>query len=199
MRKFNGYETTQSYSNAEKLPVGGYVLKIANVRYEEGQNGNSDRVVFMFDIEEGEYKGFFRKQYESQTSEDKKWKGTFVLYYPKDDGTEQDGWTKARFKTVMENFEESNKGYKFDWDSEKLKGKLIGGIFVDTYSVIEGKEIKYVSLVSKNIRTVDCIRSGNYKMPDPIKKNGATGSAPAASSSDGFMHITSGSEEEIPF
>lgn len=199
MRKFNGYETTQSYSNAEKLPVGGYVLKIANVRYEEGQNGNSDRVVFMFDIEEGEYKGFFRKQYESQTSEDKKWKGTFVLYYPKDDGTEQDGWTKARFKTVMENFEESNKGYKFDWDSEKLKGKLIGGIFVDTYSVIEGKEIKYVSLVSKNIRTVDCIRSGNYKMPDPIKKNGATGYAPAASSSDGFMNIPSGSEEEIPF
>lgn len=199
MRKFNGYDTTQSYSNQEKLPAGGYVLKIADVRYEEGQNGNSDRVVFRFDIDEGEYKGFFQKQYDSQTAEDKKWKGTFVLYYPKDDGTEQDGWTKARFKTVMENFEESNRGYKFDWDSDKLKGKLIGGIFVDTYSVIDGKEVKYVSLASKNIRTVDFIRRGNYKMPDPIKKNGANGLAPVSAASNGFMDIPAGSDEEIPF
>lgn len=75
MRKFNGYETTQSYSNQEKLPAGGYVLKISDVRYDEGQNGNSDRIVFRFDIDEGEYKGFFRKQYDSQVAEDKKWKG----------------------------------------------------------------------------------------------------------------------------
>lgn len=201
MKKFNDYETTQSYSNSEKLPVGGYVLKVANVRYEEGQNGNSDRIQLMFDIAEGEQKDFFRKQYDSQTSEDKKWKGTVAIYVPKDDGTEQDGWTKVRFKTVMENFEASNPGYKWNWDENSLKDKLIGGIFVDTYSVIDGREICYTSLVPKNIRTIDCIRSGNYKMPEPIKKNGATGNVSAANNNSGndFMSIPKGSEEEIPF
>ena len=66
---------------------------------------------------------------------------------------------------------------------------------------IDGKEVKYVSLVSKNIRTIDCIRSGNYKMPEPIKKNGATGNVSAANNNSGndFMSIPKGSEEEIPF
>lgn len=201
MKRFNDYETTQSYSASEKLPVGGYVLKIENVRYEEGQNGNSDRIQMMFDIAEGEQKGFFRKQYDSQTSEDKKWKGTVAIYVPKDDGTEQDGWTKKSFKTIMENFEASNPGYSWNWDENSLKGKLIGGIFADTYSVIDGKEIKYVSLVARNLRTVDCIRSGNFKMPEPIKKNGATGNVTSASTNSGtdFMSIPSGIKEEIPF
>ena len=200
MKKFNDYETTQSYSASEKLPVGGYVLKIENVRYEEGQNGNSDRIQMMFDIADGEQKGFFRKQYDAQTSEDKKWKGTVAIYVPKDDGTEQDGWTKKSFKTIMENFEASNPGYSWNWDENSLKGKLIGGIFVDTYSVIDGKEVKYVSLAAKNIRTVDCIRNGNYKMPEPIKKNGASGKvSDNTNNGNNFMNIPTSTEEEIPF
>lgn len=200
MKKFNDYETTQSYSNSEKLPVGGYVLKIANVRYEEGQNGASDRIQLMFDIAEGEQKDFFRKQYESQTSEDKKWKGTVAIYVPTDDGSERDGWTKKSFKTIMENFEASNPGYTWNWDENSLKDKLIGGIFVDTYSVIDGKEISYVSLAPKNIRSVDCIRSGNFKMPEAIYKNGATGNVSNnANTNNGFMNIPDGTKEEIPF
>ena len=200
MKKFNDYETTQSYSNSEKLPVGGYVLKVANVRYEEGQNGNSDRIQLMFDIAEGDQKDFFRKQYDSQTSEDKKWKGTVAIYVPTDDGSERDGWTKKSFKTIMENFEASNPGYKWNWDENSLKGKLIGGIFVDTYSVIDGKEIKYISLVPKNIRTVDCIRNGNFKMPEVIYKNGATGNVSNnTSTNNSFVNIPDGAKEEIPF
>lgn len=200
MKKFNDYETTQSYSNSEKLPVGGYVLKIANVRYEEGQNGTSDRIQLMFDIAEGDQKDFFRKQYESQTSEDKKWKGTVAIYVPTDDGSERDGWTKKSFKTIMENFEASNPGYTWNWDENSLKGNLIGGIFVDTYTVIDGKEVKYVSLAPKNIRAVDCIRSGNFKMPEAIYKNGATGNVSTGNtSSNSFVNVTSGVEEEIPF
>lgn len=198
MKKFNDYETTQSYSASEKLPVGGYVLKVINVRYEEGQNDNSDRIVLMFDVEEGDYKGFFKKQYDSQTSEDKKWKGTVAIYVPKDDGTEKDGWTKKSFKTIMENFELSNTGYKWNWDENSLKEKLIGGLFADTYTVIDGKEIKYVSLAPKNIRNVDYIRKGDYAMPDPIKKNGARGIVNAPDSNK-FINIPDGTAEEIPF
>ena len=58
MKKWNGYEDTQAYSENEKLPAGGYVLKIQNVRLDEGKNGNSDVLVIAFDIAEGEQAGF---------------------------------------------------------------------------------------------------------------------------------------------
>ena len=194
MKKFNDYETTQSYSNSEKLPVGGYVLKVANVRYEEGQNGNSDRIQLMFDIAEGEQKDFFRKQYDAQTSEDKKWKGTMSIYVPKDDGSEQDTWTKRRFKTIMEAFEASNSGYAWNWDENSLKGKLIGGVFGEIKTVIDGKDITYVGM--RYTITADDARKGNFKIPDIQYKNGATANS---GKNDDFMSVPKGSEEEIPF
>lgn len=194
MKKFNDYETTQSYSNSEKLPVGGYVLKVANVRYEEGQNGNSDRIQLMFDIAEGEQKDFFRKQYDAQTSEDKKWKGTMSIYVPKDDGSEQDTWTKRRFKTIMEAFEASNPSYAWNWDENSLKGKLIGGVFGEIKTVIDGKDITYVGM--RYTITADDVRKGNFKIPDIQYKNGATANS---GKKDDFMSIPKGSEEEIPF
>ena len=59
MKRFNDYETTRSFSNAPKLPVGAYPIKIQKVRYEEGTNGTSDRIVVKFDISEGEFKDFY--------------------------------------------------------------------------------------------------------------------------------------------
>lgn len=193
MKKFNDYETTQSYSNSEKLPVGGYVLKVANVRYEEGQNGNSDRIQLMFDIAEGEQKDFFRKQYESQTSEDKKWKGTASIYVPKDDGSEQDSWTKRRFKTIMETFEESNSGYKWNWDEDSLKGKLIGGIFGEIKTVIDGKSITYVGF--RFFAKSSDIKNGSYKVPEILVKSNAA----IANKDTSFVNVANGLAEEIPF
>lgn len=197
MKKFNNYEGTQAYSNGgDKLPAGGYVLKIENVRYEEGKNGNSDRLVLMFDVSEGEQKGFFRKQYESQTSEDKKWKGTTQIYVPLDDGSEKDDWSKRRFKTVMEHFEASNKGYKWNWDENSLKGKLIGGLFGEIKTVIEGKEITYVGF--RFTESADNIRQGNFKTPALYTKGGAAAST-SASKDTSFVNVAPGKEEEIPF
>ena len=195
MRKFNDYEKTQSYATTEKLPVGGYVLRIEAVRYEEGKNGNSDRIQLRFDVAEGEQKDFFRKNYDSQTSEDKKWKGTMSIYVPKDDGSEQDSWTKRRFKTIMEAFEASNDRYTWNWDENSLKGKFIGGVFGEINTVIDDKQITYVGF--RYSTTVDNIRNRNYKIPEPQTKNGAT--ANTVQKNDGFMSIPAGSEEEIPF
>ena len=199
MKKFSNYEEIQAYTNGgEKLPAGGYVLKVENVRYENGQNGNSDRIVLMFDIAEGDQKDFFRKQYESQTSEDKKWKGTIQIYVPKDDGSEQDNWTKRRFKTIMEAFEASNGNYKWNWDEASLKGKLIGGLFGEIGTVIDGKNITYVGF--RFTETVENIRTGNFKVPEFYSKGGAV-SKPSGTGTknDDFMKVSDSAKEEIPF
>lgn len=56
MKQLNGYAQAQAYSDSERLPVGGYVLKIMDVKYQENEWG--DVIILSFDIEEGEQKGF---------------------------------------------------------------------------------------------------------------------------------------------
>lgn len=196
MKRFNDYETTRSFSNTPKLPVGAYPIKIQKVRYEEGQNGGSDRIVVKFDIAEGEFKDFYKQNYEAQTGEDKKWKGTFQIYCPLDDGSEKDGWTKSRFKTIMEDIEASNNGYTWNWDENSLEGKVVGGLFGEINTKIDGRDITYVAM--RQTVSIDNLKNGNFKIPTPCNKSGASGSAPATTS-DGFMSIPSGSKEEIPF
>ena len=197
MKKFKDYNETQSYTESAKLPIGGYIVKVQNVRFEEGTNGNSDRLILMVDVNEGEYKDFYKNQYESQTGEDKKWKGTFMIYCPKDDGTEQDQWTKRRFKTIMEHIEASNPGYSWNWDENTLKGKLFGAIVGEIKTVIEGRDISYNAI--RFTTTVDNIKKSNFKTPEPYTRGGAAVSAKKeAIGNEGFMSVD-GTQEEIPF
>ena len=198
MKKLNGYEAAQTYSDQERLPVGGYVLKILDVKYQENSWG--DVIILSFDIEEGEHKGFYAANYRAQTQEDKKWKGTYRLRVPKDDGSEQDNWTMRRFKTVISNFEESNQGYHWNWDEQTLKGKLIGALFNNKEYSFNGREGFFTNCHS--LVTVEKIRSGKFEIPadtllkdKPAPKN-MTG---AITDADGFMNIPDGIDEDLPF
>lgn len=198
MKKFNGFDEAKEnakYSGSSQLPVGGYVAKVMDVKYIEGKDGNSDMINIAFDIEEGEYKGFFKKQFEENTQEDKKWKGKATIYVPNDDGSEKDGWTKNTFARWTNAFEDSNDKYHWDWDEKKWKGLLIGVIYGEVGTVIDGKSIKYNEC--RFPATVSQIREGNYKIPDIKKKKGYTDVKPA--SSDGFVNVPDVAAEEIPF
>lgn len=203
MKKFNGYDAAKEAAQfvpGAKLPVGGYVCKIMGVRYTNGENGNSDMITLQFDIVEGEHKDFFKKKYEAENSEDKKWKGTVRIYCPKDDGTERDGWTKNNFARWTNAFEESNSGYAWDWDETKWKDKLIGIVFGETGTVIDGKEVTYTE--PRSADSVQNIRDGKFYEQKFKAKNGWTGTqknnATTSNAAD-FVSVPAGVEEEIPF
>lgn len=197
MQKWSGYEETQAYSDNERLPVGGYVLKVQNVRLDEGKNGNSDVLVIAFDIAEGEQAGFYKRNFDAQTQEDKKWKGTYRLYCPRDDGSEKDVWTKRRFKTVIEAFENSNQGYHWNWDEKTLKGKLIGGLFNNKEYDFNGRHGFFTNCHS--LIDAQRIRDGKFRIPDDTLLNHAGGGAGQTPDADGFMNIPDGIDEELPF
>lgn len=201
MKKFNGYDEAKKnaqFSGSEKLPVGAYVCKIMNVRYTEGTNGTSDRIDIQFDIEEGEKKGFFRKQYEANTNDDKKWKGKTSIYVPNDDGSEKDGYTKNAFAKWTDSFEKSNTGYFWDWDENKLKGKLVGIVFGETGTVINGREVTYTE--PRFAVPVEKVRNGSAPSAKFKSRNGY-GEAPAKpiTGSEDFMDVSAVAGEEIPF
>ena len=105
IKRFNDYEKTQAYGEIQQLPKGAYILKVLGVDLNENSVGQY--ITLHCDVLEGEHKDFFAKDYKAQQSEDKKWHCNFFINVPNDDGSEKDGWTKRRFKTIMEAFEES--------------------------------------------------------------------------------------------
>ena len=152
MKAFNGYDEAKKeaqVSVSAKLPVGAYICKVQEVKLEEFDWGS--RLVVTFDVAEGEYKGFFGKQFEENTSEDKRWKGKVPIYVPKDDGSDKDKITKRSFASWIDAFEKSNKGYEWDWDETKLKNKIVGIVFGETGTNIEGKDVVFTNTARRRL------------------------------------------------
>ena len=198
MKQFTGYDDAKKsaeFSSQGRLPAGAYVCKILNVKYEEGQNGFSDRIALQFDIIEGEYANFYAKQYESNPNEDKRWKGVARIYVPNDDGSEKDGWTKKKFAQWTDAFEKSNDGFLWAWDETKFKGLVIGIVFGETGTVIDGRNVVYTE--ARFPIEVEKVRQGKVPEAKFVKKNGyEEGQRPAA---DEFLKVPDTDEETIPF
>ena len=187
MKQFNGYdeakkEAQASNSASMKLPVGAYVCKVEGVKFETTEWG--DRIAIRFDVAEGEFKEFFK---------------IVNIFVPKDDGSDQDKITKKSFASWIDSFEKSNKGYSWDWDENKWKGKIIGIVFGETGTVIDNKEIVYVE--PRFPIEADRVRKGEAPSAKFKSKNGYTGKGESNESNapDGFVKIPDGVEEEIPF
>lgn len=193
IKKFNDYRETKSYAEFPTLPKGGYVLKILGASV--CQNSFGEYIKISCDIAEGDYRGFFENDYKNQEAEDKKWRCNFLLNVPNDDGSERDGWTKRKFKTVTEALEDSNTQYHFDWDEQKFKGLFIGGLFnLREYQKRNGEIGQAVNLAQ--LCTVEKIRTGKYRLPEDRLLNR---SQTPKTDSSGFMSIPEGAENELPF
>lgn len=131
MKAINNWNDVKASTDFTALPAGGYVCRIqgAKIRTFEGKNGSFERLEVAVDICEGEYKDHFRRDFDSQNTEDKKWRGVFRLYVPSGDGSDQDNWSAAKLKRFVNDVEDSNPGYHWDWEESKLKGKLVGLTF----------------------------------------------------------------------
>lgn len=159
IKKYADAKAENANSVKEKLPTGGYVCKILSAKVEETEWG--DKLVIAFDIAEGDYKGFYQREFDANTNEDKKWKGTYRLNIPADDGSEKDGWAKKRFNGFIYALEDGNSGYTFDWDEKKLKGKLIGVVFGNREWEYNGKT--GWSSYAAYITDVSSVRDGKYR------------------------------------
>ena len=128
MKAFNDFKAEKASGGREILPAGGYVCEIKNAKVET-YNGGFSSLVLAIDVIEGQYAGIFKRDFDNNTREDKKWRGRYAVSIPKDDGSEMDAWTKRTFGNFIWAIQESNPGFVWDWDEKKLKGKKIGVIY----------------------------------------------------------------------
>ena len=189
MKAFNGLEIKKSVSASEPLPAGGYVAKILNAKVEEYSWG--EKLVISFDIAEGEYKDFFRKQYNENTREDKKWKGNFRLTVPQENNQYFDS-QKRTFGNAIWAIEESNPGYHWDWNEAELRGKMVGVLFRNYEYDVDGRQgwsTECCTFVS-----VEDVRTGNFKQPKdkPLKNK-------AVNNSDYGDFVAVTDSDDLPF
>lgn len=161
IRKPQNWETVQEIATQAKLPVGAYVCKTKQVSVQN--YGSGSQLAILFDISEGEYKDFFARQYQGNTNADKKWKGVLRVWLAKDDGSERDEMTKRMFKGMVTAFENSNPGYKWNWDESTLTHKEIGILFRNEeweYNGKHGWAVKPLLAMSASK-----VRSGDFDIP----------------------------------
>ena len=198
MKQFSNFDTirqTADHDGVTQLPPGAYICRILATRYIAPVDGKSGQVAIQFDISEGSFSNFFRNLYDNNTQPDRKWKGKTVVWEPRDDGTNKDEWTKRTLARWVSALEDSNSGYKWDWDETKWAGKLVGIIFGRVGTVIDGTQVEYTE--ASRPTSVNKVRSGDYKIPDFKAKNGY--SAVIAAADDDPATVPIPEAEDIPF
>lgn len=198
MEKFQGYDDVQVSEGFTKLPAGGYKCFIKQAKFETWKNGNGQSLVLLIDIKEGEYKDYFKKNFEEQTK-DKKWRGIHRVGIPTNSSSE--GMKKA-FKSFVTVLENSNKGFTFPWgktDEETcklLKDKLIGLVFgEEEYRKQDGSV--GVSVKPFWPRSYDKVLEAD--VPERKKLEGGSSASSSGSGWTPNVPPTDDSEDDLPF
>ncbi len=188
-------------NNYIQLPKGAYVIVIKGAKMDKWPSGD-ERIAIAFDIAEGEYKGLYQSQFDSDTRSGKQWPydAVFNLNVPTD---KSEPWVWDTYNSFFADLEDSNNGFVFSGDLKALKGKVIGGKFHNRQTEKDGNI--YDHIVMKWTCIADDVRNNRAgKLPnDKLIGTGTRSfktSSSSSSDSDGFMDIPDGTvDEELPF
>lgn len=169
-----GYDNAASYDGSvERLPAGGYICRILKAWCENSANG-SEMLVLALEIAEGEYAGYAKRQFERKKANNPNaaWGCTLrqlTLGF--------DGQTSPYFKGLIKSIEESNAGYKWNWQEATLANKMVGMIFREEEFETNTGDIK-TTVRPAFPRSVQSIRDG-VKTPEIKRLRAYSATAPS--------------------
>ena len=167
-----------------KLTPGGYVCRYTNVE----DKPDKEYLYMEFDIAEGEFKDYYKQMNENL----KFWGGRLFRSYKEK--------AQPMFKRMCSAVTKSNPGFLFDGntnaDEKTLVGKLVGIVLGEEEYVGNDGSVK-TRLYVYTEKSVDDIRSGNYKVP-ALKKLADASPTASTTADTGFMNVSDGAEE-VPF
>lgn len=134
----------------ERLPVGGYLVQILRAT----DVPQKEYLLVEYDIVCGEYKGHFRKLHNSFG----KWNGKLYRSYKEK--------AQGMFKSFLDAVEGSNDGYKFNNNENTLVGKFLG-LVMGEEEYFDDYGRPRTSIKPMQCKTVEAIRAGNFKVPEP--------------------------------
>ena len=172
MERIDNWEKVEAkgMEDFKALPIGAYECIIKKAQIHKNPENGKESFKVAVDILSGEYKDYFKKRYDSNTNADKKWDNNAVRYLA------FQGDNVAYFKGFITCVENSNVGYKWNWDETTLTGKKICGVFLyeeykkqDGTNAVKVRLNKFRSLEKmKDIEVSDSVRmlNGSYMSID---------------------------------
>jgi hypothetical protein len=160
MKAINNFENVQASTGEYNRPIpNGYCIEILSVKDVplDDKTGKGNYLEIEYDICHGEFAGYYTKQNERFGG---KWFANFIRSY-KDTAL-------GMFKHFINCVEASNPSYKWDWNEKGLENKYLGVVLGEEEYKKSNGDIG-VKLVVKDIKTVEQIAKGDFKIP-PIKK-----------------------------
>lgn len=193
MKPINNFDKVQAAGAIDILPAGAYVCKIEKCTEEKNKSGTGTHLAILFDIAEGDYRGFFMADWKAQNREDKFWRGIIRQNVP-DEKSEKYDMQCRFFKAFVNAVEDSNSGFAWDWDEAKLKGKLIGVVFREIEKQSQRGTV-YTVTNADSICSVEAARAGTVKIPE--RKLLSVPGSPAFTPAKGPVSIDQ--DEDVPF
>lgn len=160
------------------LPPGAYVLRIKDAKVER-YSTNKIAIKLAFDIAEGPAAGYYEALYKynktGKYADTAKWKGTYSIWYPSGDETEEDRKrTIASLKRAVTAINNSNPGSNIDpargINLDDFKGKIVGGAFGLVDGEYKGRQ--WTKCECRWLAAVDKVRSGQVETPGHKYLNG---------------------------
>jgi hypothetical protein len=186
MKKIN-MEDVQESGSFNRIKPGGYVCVLTFVE----DKPDKEYLYIQYDIAEGEYKDYYKKLNEDRGF----WGGRMWRSYKEK--------ALPMFKRMCSAVAKSNPGYVFDGmqnsDESTLVGKKIGLVIGEEEYETNDGAVKNRLYVAYECSVKD-IESGSFKVPDykPMSPGSNAATTPTISS-DGFMNIPDGIDEQLPF
>lgn len=184
MEKIENWDNIEAkgMDDFKALPIGAYECKIINAVENHNEQSGKTTLKVMVDIAKGEYKDYFKKRYDSNTAIDRKWDNNATKYLA------FEGENTSFFKGFITTVENSNVGYKWNWDETTLRDKKIVGVFqYEQYEKQDGT--KGIKVRLTKFRSLD--KLGEIEVSDSIKMLDGT-----YTSYDDYMEKV---EEKKPF
>lgn len=179
------WETAQAYTGeTQQVTPGGHIVRIMGMVQGASREGKP-MIIVSFDIDEGgELDGFYRRQYDARKQSDPynaKWGGVIRYMLYDKSGKATNGFFKGFIGAV----EESNPGYKWNWDERTIAGKLVGMVFGEEEYRGQNGDIR-TSVKAQMARSVQAIRDG---VAVPKKKTLQPESAAPGTAYGGFTDM----------
>lgn len=197
MKQYNGFKSEAPATGYAMLPAGAYVCGIKNVKIDGAEP--DQQLVLRLEIIEGEYAGYYTKRYEHDSQNAgynqkyaAKYKGDYRLQVPDERNMKRTHpeWDVRSFNNAIWAIEQSNPGYKWDWNEQGLKGKTVGiNVREGTYN---GNQYTQIG----RLEVADDVRKGLVKPMKPKPDNGTSAAAAATDPASGMTMVET---EELPF
>ena len=183
MKAIDNWENVEAkgMEDFKSLPIGAYECIIRKAEVYKNPTTEKESFRVQVDIASGEYKGYFQQRYDNNTRSDKTWDNNSTRYLA------FQGDNVSYFKGFITCVENSNAGYKWDWDETKLTGKKICGVYqYEEYERQDGTKgvkvrlSKFRSLDKmKDIEVSDSVKllNGNYMDIDDYNEHKSVATA----------------------